>query len=62
MGRPVADSPEYTGPRFYIEIPDPNKPYGSWILHKVSLNKEDHDKHLKGMLKHGVGVYRTSQN
>jgi hypothetical protein len=61
LARPVADSPEYTGPRFIIEIPDPNKPPITWILHKISMTEEDHEKHLKGMLAHGLGVYRTSQ-
>jgi len=56
MSRPVADSPTYLGDRFYIEIPNAN--VTGWLIHKISMNIIDHQKHIDGMIAAGNTNFR----
>lgn len=51
-GRLVTDSPPYTGDLFFIEIPSRIQGHPP-LVHKVSTNIHDHQRHIDLMIKAG---------
>jgi hypothetical protein len=58
MPRPVADSPTYTGKRWFIHVPSPHTP-GKMVLFHLATTQEAHQAMVDGLDQH-QHTYTTS--